>query len=106
MSSNTSFSKHVAKAAAKANGTLGIIKRAFSYIDKDSLLVLSKSFVRPHLEYCVQAWSPFLVKDKNILEKVQRRATKLVPELQHMSYEDRLSSLGLTILEDDSLGVI
>ena len=100
MSNNMSFSKQVAKAAAKANGTLGMIKRAFSYIDKDSLLVLYKSFVRPHLEYCVQAWSPFLVKDKNILQKVQRRATKLVPELQDMSYEDRLSSLGLTTLED------
>ena len=77
-----------------------MIKGALSYIDKDSLLVLYKSFVRPYLEYCVQARSYFLVKDKNILEKMQRRATKLVPELQYMLYEDRLSSLGLTTLED------
>ena len=98
MSNNMCFSKYVA--LAKANGTLGMIKRAFSYIDNDSLLVLYKSFVRPYLGNCVQAWPPFLGKDKNILEKVQRRATKSVPELQHMSYEDRLSSLGLTTLED------
>jgi len=94
-----SFSKYIAKAAAKANSVLGMIKRTFSYIDRESFLILYKSFVRPHLEYCVQVWSPYLERDKQVLEKVQRRATKLVPELQHMSYEERLSNLGLTTLE-------
>jgi hypothetical protein len=77
-----------------------MIRRTFSYIDKESFLVLYKSFVRPHLEYCVQVWSPHLEKDKDVLEKVQRRATKLVPEIEHMSYETRLMELGLTSLED------
>jgi hypothetical protein len=95
-----SFSKHIAKAAAKANSVLGMIRRAFTYIDKESFLVLYKSYVRPHLEYCVQVWSPYLEKDRSLLEKVQRRATKLVPGLQNLSYEDRLNELGLTTLEN------
>ena len=100
ITNNLSFSKHTAVTAARSNGILGMIKRAFSYIDKESFLLLYKGFIRPHLEYCVQAWAPYLEKDKNILEKVQRRATKLVPGLEHMSYIDRLKELGLTTLED------
>ena len=75
---------------AKANSVLGMINRAFSYIDKETFLMLYKIYVRPHLEYCVQVWSPHLERDKKILEKVRRCATKLVPELKDMSYEDRL----------------
>ena len=95
-----SFSTHIATTVAKANRMLGLIKHTFSFLDKDSLLLLYKTYVRPHLEYCVQAWSPYLEKDKVLLEKVQRRATKLVPELKQLSYEDRLKGLGgLTTLE-------
>ena len=56
--------------------------------------------VRPHFEYCVQSWSPYLIKDRRTLEQVQLRATNIVPELQGMSYLDRLRALGLTTLED------
>ena len=75
-----------------------MIRKTFSYLDKESFLVLYKILVRPHLEYCVQALSPFLEKDKNVLEKVQRRALNLLslPELKHLSYKDKLTTLGLT----------
>ena len=58
-----------------------------------------KQLVRPHLEYAIQAWRPFHVKDKFILEQVQRRATRLIPDIRHLPYESRLKVLGLTTLE-------
>ena len=82
-----------------ANRILGMIKRNFDYLDRDMVLQLYKSLVRPHLEYCVQAWRPHLQKDIDLLERVQRRATKLVPKLKYKTYEERLTCLGLTSLE-------
>jgi hypothetical protein len=55
--------------------------------------------VRPHLEYAVQAWNPYLAKDRIILERVQRRATKLISSISSLSYEQRLLHLKLTSLE-------
>jgi ribonucleases P/MRP protein subunit RPP40 len=60
---------------------------------------LYKSLVRPHLEYCVQAWRPHLVKDIAILEKVQRRATRMISECKGKTSDKRLEVVGLTTLE-------
>ena len=57
---------------------LGMIKRHFITCDKDVIIPLYKSLVRPHLEYCIQAWNPSLIKDMVLFEKIQHRATKLV----------------------------
>jgi ribonuclease P/MRP protein subunit RPP40 len=62
-------------------------------------LKLYKSLVRPKLQYAIQAWRPHLQKEINLLEKVQRRATRLIYSLRNKSYEDRLKALKLTTLK-------
>ena len=93
-------SKQCAEAVLKANKIIRIIQRSFRYIDEDSILILYKTYIRPHLEYNTQAWSPYTKKDIMLLEGVQKRVSKLVPKLKNLPYEDRLKSLGLTTLED------
>ena len=91
-------SKQCNIAAAKANRILGIIKKSFSSRDPVMLTKLYKALVRPHLEYCIQAWNPYLQRDIDTLEKVQRRATKMMSGFENLPYEERLKQLNLTTL--------
>ena len=93
-------SAHTAKAANKANQALGRIRRTLTSMNKTMFMKVYPSMVRSHLEYAAQAWSPRLRKDIVMLEKVQRRATKMIPECREMEYEQRLEYLGLTTLEE------
>ena len=70
-----------------------------TYKEKSLIIPLYKAIVRPHLEYYIQAWNPHLRKDVDMLDKIQRRATKLIPELRDLTYEERLKECGLTTLE-------
>ena len=88
-----------AKAAKKANSVLGQLCRGVGYRDKNVFIDLYKTYVRPHLEYAVQAWSPWTIGDKEILEAVQRRAVKAVSNLKGRNYEDRFRKLNLETLE-------
>ena len=69
------------------------------YKEKELIIPLYKTIVRPHLEYCIQAWRPYRKKDIDMLERVQRRATKMIQKLRNISYEMRLKECGLTTLE-------
>ena len=77
---------------------MNLIRRTFVYLHKENFLLLFKALVRPHLEYAHAVWSPHLKKHIQALENVQRRATKLVPELKTLPYEQRLTRLGLPTL--------
>lgn len=93
------FQDHINTQVKKANQKLGIINRTFSHLDKDMFLTLYKSLVRPHLEYCSTVWSVINKKEAIKIENVQRRATRLLKNIQHRSYGERLVSLGLPTLQ-------
>ena len=98
--SNTlKFDSHISMAVNKANQIVGLIKRSFNYMDKAMFLKLYKSIVRPHLDYGDAVWYAALKKNKRLVENVQRRATRIVPELQGLSYEEILRELNLPTLD-------
>ena len=100
LKSDLKVSSQCAQAYGKANRMLGVINRTIKYKTKEVMLSLYKSLVRPLLEYCTAAWSPHYVKDKVLLEKIQHRFTKMIPEVRDETYEDRIEHLGLWTLEE------
>ena len=86
-------------AASAANRILGLIRRTIECKSKDTVVRLYKALVRPRLEYCIQAWCPYLKKDIAILERVQKRATKMISGLRKVKYSDRLEQCNLMPLD-------
>jgi ribonucleases P/MRP protein subunit RPP40 len=99
MCDNLKMARQCAVAAKKGYQVLGMIARAFVSKKKSIMVKLYKALVRPNLEYCIQAWRPHLNKDIEVLERVQRRATKMIIECKGLCYEERLKVVGLTTLE-------
>ena len=99
MNANMKVSEQCRIAASKGNQIPGMIRRNITYKEKSFIVPLYKAIVRPHLEYCIQAWNPHLRKYIDMLEKIQRGATKLIPGLRDLRYEERLKECGLTTLE-------
>ena len=93
-------SLHCAKTAAKVNGVLGQLSRAVLYRDSNTFIRLYLVYVRPILEYCIQAVGPHTVADKLCLEKVQIRAVNMVSNIGKGSYSEKLAKLNLTTLEE------
>jgi hypothetical protein len=97
---NLNWSAQIDQVKAKACSVMGALKRSFSYWTPYTFRVLYTTFVRPHLEYCACVWSPSSQKLINALESVQRRATKIVPSVRSLCYEERLKCLGIPSLEE------
>lgn len=95
---NLKFDTHISITVNRANRLVGLIKRAFSYLEEETLLVLYKTLVRPILDYGNLIWFPTLKKDIRAIENVQRRITKVLPELSNLCYEERLQRLSLSTL--------
>ena len=76
--------------ASKGNQILGLIRRTIMCKEKQLIVPVYKAIIRPHLEYCIQVWRPYRKQDIYKLERIQRRATKMIPELRDLSYESRL----------------
>ena len=96
-------SEHCSDAIKTANKLVGFICRTFAYKSVKVTHTLFNALVRPHLEYCVQFWSPYYKKDIDKLERIQRRVTEIIPRLRNKSYEERLNELNLFSLSKHKL---
>ena len=94
-SPNLKFDEHINTIINKANQLIGLIKRSFTHIDNNFLIKLYKSIVRPHLEYANVIWHPMYKRQIKLIEKVQRRFTKIIPNIKDLTYNERLRVLGL-----------
>ena len=90
---------HCSEIARKATATLFNITKAFHFRDKHVFIKLYKQYVRPQLEYAVQAWSPWHQKDIDVLERVQKRMLSFIPCLSGLSYEEKLRETGIQSLK-------
>ena len=89
------FSTHTEIQTNKANKILGLIRYSYTQLDPKSMCMLYKSLIRPLLEYGHAITYPRYEKDKKLIEGVQQRATKIIPELKDKDYIDRLKALKL-----------
>lgn len=96
-------SMQCAESARKANAVLGQLTRSFHYRDRHIFKRLYVQQVRPLLEFCTPAWSPWTAGDKEVIEKVQKRFTNMVSGLNGRTYRDKLDELGLLTLENRRL---
>jgi len=103
ITSDLKSSSHCLKSAATARKVIAMVRRTLRNLDIADFRLIYKTYIRPHMEFCVQAWSPRFVKDIDVLERVQKAATNLVRMLRKYSYATRLKMIGITSLEERRL---
>ena len=92
--------RHINAIVKSTYALLANIKVAFRYMDKDMFKDIYLAYVRPKLEYAAPVWNPHLKKHIQKLERVQKHATRMVPELRDLSYRERLRVLNIPTLAE------
>ena len=82
------FEKHSQTQINKANQIVGLTNRSFVHLNNRTFRLLFKALVRPHLEYASSVWSPYKKKDIEAIENVQKRATRMLPQMKNLNYEE------------------
>ena len=96
--SNLEFDKHINAKINKANSMFSIIRRSFQFLNPQTFTPLYKLLVRSHLDYASSVWNPYKQKYIEAIENVQKRATRQLPNMSKLSYEERLRKLNLPTL--------
>lgn len=96
---NMKFDEHTIYVVNRCNKLLGLIKRTFKSLDKESFLILYKSLIRSIIDYGGSVYFPTTKKNIQLIENIQRRATKLLPEIRDLNYSERLMHLNLPTLQ-------
>ena len=92
------FDRHISEKIAKADSMAALIRRTFEHLNNETFVPLYKALVRSQLDYAHSVWAPYKIEHIEEIEKVQRRATKRLPGMSSLSYEDRLKKLKLPTL--------
>ena len=92
---NLSFNEHIDNVVSKCRQISGFIFRTFSTRNINAMLTLYKSYIQPHMDYCVQLWYPHKISELQKLEGIQRTFTDKIEGLQDLNYWQRLEKLNL-----------
>ena len=92
---NLKFSSHIINQVNKANRVTGLIRRSYTYLDKNSFRYLFNALIRPYLEYCVSIWYSLLKRNEELIENVLPRESKLIPGISNFLYPDRLRPINM-----------